>query len=93
MTVSFETGSCLCTLKHLAIPIDNHYSNCGYQYYGTSQFFDLPQIVVDLTVGDHRYQGSYICPSCASVCYVSAQTMVSLLHTLVSFIDFLLNFH
>ncbi|XP_064398693.1 leishmanolysin-like peptidase isoform X2 [Halichondria panicea] len=27
------------------------------------------EIVVDVNVGSVRYQGSYICPSCASVCY------------------------
>ena len=26
---------------------------------------------MDVNVGSVRYQGSYICPSCASVCYVS----------------------
>ena len=29
------------------------------------------QLVIDLTVGDVRYQGSIICPSCAQICHVS----------------------
>ena len=29
------------------------------------------QLVIDEIIGDSRYQGSFICPSCSALCYVS----------------------